>query len=146
MSREPNPFVIPRRRSKPDSGLRALFRKHLPSFHIASIETGITVTGVPDMNYCYGGIEGWVEMKACAHWRVKVRPEQVAWIENRIRHGGRVFVAVRRARTELWLYHGRMAGDLTTRPLDTVPGIGHWNGGPGWWDWDAIGRLLLTIK
>lgn len=137
-----DPFTIPRRRSKPDSGLRALFRKHLPLFDFTSIETGITIMGVPDANYCYRGIEGWIETKACEHRRIRIRPAQIGWIERRLDHGGRVFVAVRRAQYELWLFHGSVAEQLLTQRLEEVPRMGVWSGGPGRWDWDAVAHLL----
>jgi hypothetical protein len=135
-------FVIPRRRSKPDSGLRAIFRKHLPSFDITSIETGITITGVPDANFCCAGVEGWIEMKACTHWQVGIRAAQIGWIEHRLDHGGRVFIAVRRAQRELWLFYGSMVRQLQDRRLDKVPRLGLWDGGPARWDWDAVAILL----
>jgi hypothetical protein len=133
----------PRRRSKPDSGLRAIFRQHLPDFDIASVETGITITGVPDANFCCGGVEGWIEMKACEHWRVGIRIAQKNWIERRLYHGGRVFIAVWRAHHELWLFHGSMVEQLQDRRLEEVKRLGIWSGSPARWDWDAVATLLL---
>ena len=63
-----------------DARLRQVFKEHLPDFDIQSVETWGTGRGVPDMNFCCNGIEGWIEFKMTKHWRVTVAPEQVAWI------------------------------------------------------------------
>ena len=32
--------------------------------HLQRVETGMmTDAGVPDVNYCFGGSEGWIELK-----------------------------------------------------------------------------------
>jgi Holliday junction resolvase len=103
---------------------------------------GVTSPGVPDLNGCCKGIEFWIECKAADHWRIKYRYGQVGWIERRLAAGGRVFVAVRRARTELWLFHGEAARRLVDERLDEVEALGHWDKGPARWDWLAIARLL----
>jgi Holliday junction resolvase len=129
-----------------DGELRKIFRKHLAprGFDLASIETGGSEGGVPDMNGCRGGVEFWCEMKRAEHWRCKIRPAQVGWIERRLRAGGRVFIAVRRDDTELWLYHGAAIRRLTDTRLDMVPSLGHWSGGAARWDWDLIEGMLTA--
>jgi hypothetical protein len=92
--------------------LRKSFREHIPQFDWCSLESGMTGRGIPDANYCYNGIEGWIEFKSSHHWRVKMRPGQIGWIERRIDHGGRAYVAVRRDASELWLYHGAVVRRL----------------------------------
>ena len=62
---------------------------------------------------------------------------------RRLDHGGRVCVAVRRARTELWLFPGAAIGALKICRLDRVHSLGHWSGGPSKWDWMAIGNILI---
>lgn len=126
-----------------DGELRAIFRKHLKGFDLLAVETGGTASGVPDLNGCKAGVEFWCEMKACDHWRCHIRPMQVGWIERRLRYGGRVFVAVRRAREHLWLYHGSVIRRLIDERLDAVPCLGSWDGGAARWDWAAIERHLL---
>ena len=128
-----------------DGGLRKLFRQHLPQVDWQSVETAMTGEGVPDANYCVEGREGWVEMKATKAWAVRVRPAQVGWIERRLRHGGRVFVAVRRQHAsrsdELWFFQGgaiRQLKDGGLRAVDPVHDVGHWGGGPTAWDWAAV--------
>lgn len=126
-----------------DGELRRIFRKHLHGFDFLAIESGGTAGGIPDLNYCKNHIEGWCEMKACDHWRVTIRPMQVGWAERRIKHGGRVFCAVRRAGTDLYLFHGSMLRALKDARIDALPKLGHWTGGAARWDWDQIERELL---
>ena len=142
---------------KRDGGLSSLFQKHLPMAHWQGIETGGTGRGIPDLNYCLDGQEGWIELKSTAAWAVKIEPGQVAWIERRARAGGRVFVAVRRKSPpgprkgpggdELWLLDHRAARELAT------PGVGLNDfprslvlelsfGGPARWDWDRVKDVL----
>lgn len=138
-----------------DGGLRPLFRKHLPGVDWCSIETGLTASGVPDLNGCRAGVEFWVECKQTAAWAVEVRPMQVGWHLRRLRAGGRTWFAVRRrcpagrrrpAADELWLVRGRAAGDLRRlglaqlHPEDVA---GSWGGGPARWAWSAVESVLL---
>lgn len=126
-----------------DGGLRQLFRTKLPHFDWTTVEIGLASRGVPDLNGCFAGIEVWVELKQCAHWRILVRPEQVGWAERRAEHGGRTFVAVRRTLDELWLYLGSDLRRLKTERLDAVKPLYHGLGGPSRWDWDRVGEILI---
>ncbi len=139
---------------KIDGGLRSLFRANLPKFHWVSVESGATGSGIPDMNYCCDGDEGWIEMKQTPGHRVPLRPEQVGWIARRVRAGGRVWIAVRQrapkgprreARDALWLIPGADAKvalleGLTGRHADLEWPC--WEGGPAAWRWDHIAAQL----
>lgn|SRR5262245_2475813 len=132
-----------------DGGLRSLFRRHLPDFDYQSIEVSFD-RGIPDTNFCYRGIEGWIEHKWTEDLSVEISPEQVAWISRRVRHGGRVFIAVRRRTKkrkktvdELWLIEGNRAGRLWEEGLSPGLARGFWEGGPKAWDWPAIGAIIL---
>lgn len=145
--------------SKPDDGLRAIFKQHLEQrgFHMQSIETGGTGAGIPDTNGCRDGVDFWIEYKATAHWSVTLKPEQVGWIERRIRVGGRVLIAVRRrheggvrlgpAVDELYLFSGEHARTAKTAGLRQLIEqdrlLGTWIGGPSRWDWDRVANLLV---
>jgi hypothetical protein len=117
------------------------------------IELGLIASGVPDMNYCVGGVEGWIELKATEGVALTIRPGQVSWIERRVRAGGRVHVAVRRRRPggprrgeaidELWLYHGSNVRLLEAKGL-AIPPLGRWGGGPSRWDWAEVRRVLTS--
>lgn len=144
-----------------DGDLRPLFRDRLRAgFHWQSIETGLLNAGVPDA--CFGHEsqrEGWVEFKQTREYAVTLRPEQVGWLVQRSRHGGRCFVAVRRwgqgtdgfFEDELWLWDGLYARELKTHGLRwlkkdeesaSVALLGRWTGGPGNWDWGTIEHTL----
>jgi len=132
-----------------DANLRQIFRKHLPEFDFQSVETWSTGRGVPDLNYCCEGIEGWIELKATRGWRVNVSPEQVGWTERRLRAGGRVFIAVRRkARVDdtLFLLPGSAARTLADGQRCSQNPLDFWPGGPRSWNWIAIKSLLLHHK
>jgi len=138
-----------------DGGLRPIFREHLRHMDWTSIETGGTGRGVADSNFCSNGTEGWVEFKQTEGYAVTLRPEQIAWISRRVRHGGRVLIAVRRWHDggprrgspcdELWLLPGSVAALARAAGLRGVASsaLGVWEGGPSRWDWGQIGQALL---
>lgn len=132
-----------------DGGLRQLFKKHLPEFHWQAIETFITGSGVPDINGCLDGVEVWIENKFAKgkrRIRVSVSPAQVGWIEQRLRHGGRVFIAVRYTTAKLdtlYLLHGSAARELASGTAPEAIAIGAWDGGPARWGWGKVKDLLL---
>jgi hypothetical protein len=131
-----------------DGGLRALFKKHLPQFHWQSVETGMIQRGVPDANYCCGGVEGWVEFKLSKGWTVGLRPEQVGWLLQRTRARGRTFVAVRRMNKgtdELRLYPGSNAKRLKTGGLKALEPMVKEIGGPECWNWGQVRQALLHL-
>jgi len=127
----------------PDGELRKIFRKHLTGFDLLAVETGGTASGVPDLNYARDGIEGWCEMKSAAHWRCTIRPMQIGWCERRLLFNPRVFCAVRRAGTELYLFHAGQMRHLATARIDLIPRLGLWTGGAARWDWATIGKILV---
>ena len=147
-------------RGKPDDGLRPIMKRNLEllRFHCQSIETGGTGQGIPDTNFCCDGVEGWYECKATTGWTVDLRPEQIGWIERRLRCGGRVFVAVRRrhlggarrgaAVDELHLLPGHVARAARLSglrdPEVRSAALGCWVGGPSRWDWQSVAAALLA--
>ena len=54
--------------------------------HLSWIESHATSAGVPDVNYCCYGVEGWLELKAGPD--IEVRSTQVRWFRDRIAAGG----------------------------------------------------------
>jgi len=139
-----------------DGELRKKFQEFIPQFHWQSVETWSTGQGVPDCNFCGFGKEGWIEFKKTETMRVTVSPEQVAWMERRMRNGGRCFVAVRRRHSggarkgdavdELWLFDGQAIRILKNEPLVAVPLnflLKKTSGGPTEWDWPKVCELLL---
>lgn len=76
--------------------LRQWLMKHIPG-HWQPVELSQGV-GVPDLNYCVDGREGWAELKviriqvpqdASTRVTVNIRPAQYAWMTQRTRAGGR---------------------------------------------------------
>jgi len=121
-----------------DGNLLRIYRDHLQG-HWQSLE--IIGSGVPDANYCLCGADGWVEFKKVYGWQIKMAPVQVAWAEQRLRAGGRVFLACRKG-AAMWLFHGssarfvRAGGVLAAEPI--LRGLG----GPARWPWEDIRRVL----
>jgi hypothetical protein len=81
---------------------KKLCRK-LPRGDYSRIESAVT-PGFPDVSYCVDGVEGMLELKYRAEAPKRsttpvfpdnkgLRPQQVAWMCKRLRHGGRVFLA-----------------------------------------------------
>lgn len=140
-----------------DGGLRRIIMDNLYRVHCQPVETGLISMGVPDLNFCADGVEGWIECKQTEGWAVTLEPEQISWLTRRARNGGRVFVAVRRWHTggprkgppvdELWLLRGEYAPDLRSLGLQWTlstrgPLLGRWSRGQ--WDWDDFRHLLIT--
>lgn len=126
-----------------DGGLRQLFRSRFRDWHWTSIETGAVSPGTPDAEFCApGGISGWVEFKKIDGWKITFQPLQVPWIHRRYRLGGRVFVAVRRKRDELYVIPGEHILELEERGVKNfvpITGVGARN-----WDWCEVEQILTA--
>lgn len=136
-----------RRKRGPDNGLRSVFKDHLKSWHFTPIETGGIVSGVPDAEYCApGGVSGWIEFKYVRGPKsndVGLRPAQVAWIDRRVRSGGRAFIAIQR-KSELFLYSGVGVKELKRNGLASQLGLLYHGVTQRAWDWDAVRRILSS--
>lgn len=125
--------------NRPDDGLRTMFHQNLKRAQWTPIETGAVASGIPDSEFCFpGGIQGWVEMKSCSNNAVTIRDMQVAWIDRRVRLGGRVFIAVKRKK-ELFLYHGKDVKKLYLEGLKGAHPLGQWMSP---WNWDEVEEIL----
>jgi len=138
-----------------DGDLWKSIRDHVRDAHWQRVETGEMGRGVPDLNGCMNGVEIWAELKFTRIWSVNVRPEQVAWIERRVRAGGRVFLIVRRRHSggpvkgspedEMLIYSGdctRVVAALGI--LRGPPPLLRESGGPSCWDWGRVRDVLFT--
>jgi hypothetical protein len=133
-----------------DGGLRSLFRTKFPHFQWSSIETAGTASGVPDSEFCTPeGVQGWIEFKRTHIFYVQFKTFQPAWIDQRSRYGGNVWIAVRRIPTaqkfegvdELWLMKGDQVKTLVREGLNATYAI-KWSGGPGDWNYTQIEEIL----
>lgn len=138
-----------------DAGLRKIFSDHLTEAHWQPVETWSTGQGVPDVEYCFpGGFSGWIENKWTQAFALAIDGKQVAWIERRVRVGGRVFVAIRQkrdasarieARDALFLFAGSAVRKLYREGLKTdVSPLLISYGKPEKWDWVAVKKILTT--
>ena len=109
---------------------------------------GFISRGVPDLIGCHAGIEAWVECKQAKAWRVIIRPAQVAFMERRLRAGGKCYLAVRRhnkTADELWLLRGQAARPLIKKSLRELSEdliLMKSSGGPAAWPWAQVGAAL----
>lgn len=132
-----------------DGGLRPLFHKNLRKGVMwVAVETwAVTGGGVPDSWYvAQGGASGWVEFKVATP-RIRVRPEQAAFLARVCRMGGRAFVAVRAqygALDELRLYRGSDAPALAQKGINAVDPVISTPGGPRRWDWHGVASVLSS--
>jgi hypothetical protein len=134
-----------------DGGLGGVLKKYLPFVDFQSVETWSTGQGVPDLNFCFDRYEGWLELKMTSTNKVKIRAEQIAWIERRCRAGGRVFLVVRykhkasarkQIRDELYLFRGKDIRAVFLGGIEGAQPLYISNGGPARWDWEAFSSAL----
>ena len=128
-----------------ESDFRRTFRKSLPQVHWATVESRTTESGIPDINGCLLGVEFWVECKTTKAFAVVMRPMQISWILRRVRHGGKVIIAVRKKNTkvdELYLIDGKHVKQLNEKGLHGFPCIG--TGGPSQWPWPDIAKAICS--
>jgi hypothetical protein len=86
---------------------------------------------------------------------VTFQPGQPTWIHRYVRHGGRVWIAIRHAHNggprlgppvdDLYLIHGRYVLDVVERGLRMEQNMiaGRWPEGPKGWDWGMILEKLI---
>lgn len=125
-----------------DGGLSKIMQKYLAPCDWTRIEN-MTGAGVPDVNYCIDGCEGWIELKKSYGLKIKMRSAQVGWAERRIRNGGRVFIAVRWVGRGFMLFPGGAGRRLLTERITDVPNLVEYIGGQSAWDWPMIRKILM---
>lgn len=64
--------------------------------HVVAIESR-TFAGIPDINWCYQGVEGWIELKMVRGHKLRhpLTAQQRNWIRQRKAAGGRVHILTR---------------------------------------------------
>ncbi len=81
-------------------------------------------TGIPDTDYCFSGVAGWMELKIIQYWPKKadtnlhtplkhLTNDQINWMKKRSNAGGNVYLLLKVMRTkEYLLFHGEDARRL----------------------------------
>lgn len=136
-----------------DGGLWPLLRAGLSHWDWQRIETGGTGRGIPDVNGCLMANEIWVELKWTDGCKPHIRPEQVGWAERRARHGGKVYLAVRRhcdagsrreGADELWVYGSDGFRAVSEGGLKSLTPRLLLTGGSRNWDWAQVNELFMS--
>lgn len=123
-----------------ESAFWQLIRKNLKNVHLQRIETGGTGRGIPDLNGCFSGTEFWAELKVVnSGKKIALRPEQIAWLLQRTKHGGRTFIIVRAPNSDIYLYKGEDAKEVLDEGLRKNPVLTLVKP----YDWDS---LLEAVK
>ena len=78
----------------PEAKLWQDVKKALKDAHLVRIENK-ACPGVPDVNGCYNGVEFWIELKVIKGNSLRLSKFQKAWIYERTKFGGKVFVLAR---------------------------------------------------
>ena len=78
----------------PEAKLWQDVRKGLKDAHLVRIESRIGL-GIPDVNGCINGKDFWLELKVIKGNSLRLSKFQKAWIYERLRVGGNVFVLAR---------------------------------------------------
>lgn len=112
-------------------------RKPLGAFgHLQRIETGLlTDAGVPDVNYCFSGAEGWLELKhadqparaSTVVFRSQrgLDPAQIEWQLYRVKCGGAVWNFIQVGKW-LLLIHGKHAARINHCTLEGLLELAAW--------------------
>lgn len=89
--------------------------------------------GTPDLNYCYNGIEGWIEFKqektlpardSTPVFKGALRPEQVLWHIKRSMAKGRSYICGYVEETdEFFLVEGKYAQEFNEMPLSRLKAL-----------------------
>lgn len=123
-----------------ESAFWQLIKKNLKNVHLQRIETGGTGRGIPDVNGCSDSIEFWAELKVVnSGKKIRLRPEQIGWLIQRSKHGGKTFIIVRAPNSHIYLYKGEDAKEVLDEGLRKHPILTLIKP----YDWDS---LLETMK
>jgi hypothetical protein len=137
-----------------ESTAAKLLRRNLPrpEDRVNFVEGNIS--GMPDVNYCMDGVEGWIELKApplpkrdrtaLMSYGHKLKPMQIRWIKRQLRAGGRVFILL--CTEEGWiLLNGKFAGIVNELTFDEMVERSEWIAPKKMTetDWDLLRDVLV---
>ena len=77
--------------------------------------------GMPDVHFIKDGVSGWLELKFLKGWPRKRMPvglklNQVMWLDEYAKNGGRCWILIRIGRDFIGLAHGEHARRLYEKP------------------------------
>lgn len=135
------------------SRLREGLLGYEPLIDLSRVEN-VVENGMPDVNFCSSGREGWIELKHTATVPARastpvfktggLRKEQEVWIDRRTRRGGRVFIYAQIGEG-LILVHGVYAKQFNSMTLSQLGRIARWkHAGPNP-DWKELFRALIEL-
>lgn len=79
-------MALPKKETSFRTKVKKAFKEMGAGVHVSWIESHATALGVPDLNYCLDGTEGWLELKASPD--IEIRASQVIWMKEHIKSGG----------------------------------------------------------
>ena len=141
---------------RPERNFFEQWRRNMPKtgmVHDLQRIENVTCNGVPDVNYCINGQEGWTELKAWERVRLtgrftvpKLREEQAAWLARRATLGGRAYLMCR-INKDVVVLDGRLAPALFDKTLHLDWSDGEkiataWLKAPV--DWKKLGEVLAA--
>jgi hypothetical protein len=104
-------------------------KPRFPPGHLIRIENPAH-PGTPDVNYCAGGFEVWIELKQCDELPKRettsvfgesgLRVDQKLWIRQRVKYGGNVWVAAKTPHKVFWIpgKHAQEFNSMTLKQLE----------------------------
>ena len=112
----------------PEAKLWRDVKKALKNVHAVRIEHRY-LPGIPDVNCCYKGVEFWLELKVSKGNYIGLSKFQKAFINERSKHGGKVFVLARPLTgSVIKVFEGSNAiqGHRSRFPVTTIRDSGDW--------------------
>lgn len=104
-------------------------------FRVNRVEN-VLLPGMPDINYCSGGREGWIETKAPKEPKRddtplfgsnhKISQDQMNWHLDQTQNGGRSFIYIQTDKRRM-LISGRLADKINTATIAWLLGASLWS-------------------
>lgn len=110
--------------------------------------------GPPDVNFCYSGVEGWIELKfidsipkrdtSKVFGSKGLRPSQIIWIHRRVKRGGRVFILAKMGEG-IALVHGCWAKEFNDWTISDFGEKARWLHAGRNPDWEGLLKSLIMV-
>lgn len=124
--------------ARPEATLSANLLKNLRQFgnthSVIRIESGLTMRGIPDINYCFSEDKhGWIELKCIPNFPVnktslpKYKPEQRLFARRRCKAGEKVFFLLQ-VNLDYFLFMGDEVPKYVSKKDMFKLCRGHWHG------------------